>query len=261
MANSEDASGRHDFFAWLIVLSMAIAIEAVTGNALIAVLPIAVHAGWKSFRCGWWLKTVDPVSRRAWACFWFYLATACWKAAACAFVTIVIFGVIENFVGQPVPMDAVIAELQVMLCGVVLSVIVGIAAVVSALRGKVRVWVHPGVREQCHGDFNRLAEIRGPFFGNPRKHPHGFNHAVLIVITSVAFPPLVAGTALIICELAILAFRPGPHVFGIAGLLLMGVGALASIPAYSFLASRIVARTPAECWERGGRFSVADKQQ
>ena len=193
MAKNENASGRYRFLAWPIVLVVAVAVEAATGSALLAALPIAVHAGWKSFRCGWWLKSVDPVPRRARACFWFYLATACWKAAAYAFVTIIIFGVVENFAGQPVPMDEVIAELQVMLCGVVLSVIVGIAAVVSALRRKVRVWVHPSVREQCRGDFNRLGEIRGSVFFNPYKLPHGFNHAVFIVITAVAFPPLVRG--------------------------------------------------------------------
>ena len=67
--------------------------------------------------------------------------------------------------------------------------------------------------------------------------------------------------ALIICKLAILRFKPGVDLFEAVGLLLIVVGPLASIPVYFFLASRIVARTPAECWGRGGQSSAAGKGQ
>jgi len=251
MANNEEVSGRYDFLAWPIVFGMAVAIQAVTGNALIAALPIAIHAGWRLFRCGWWLRSIDPVSRRAWACFWFYLAAACWKASAYAFATIVILGVIENLAGQPVPMDEAIAELQVMSCSVVLSTIVGILAVALAVRGKVRVWVHPSVREKCGGDFSRLGEIRGWYTGNPGTFYGGFNHAIFILIAAVFFPLPLAGTVLFVCKSMILPFRPALDAFDILVVCSILIGPLVAIPAYVFLTSRIIARTPTECWTPG----------
>ena len=83
--------GLSVFLAWPFVLVAAVVIHHVTGSPIAAALLLAVHAGWKSFRCGLWLKNVDPVAARGWVCFWFYLATAFWKAAAWACATVLIF--------------------------------------------------------------------------------------------------------------------------------------------------------------------------
>jgi hypothetical protein len=251
MANDEQASGRYEFLAWPIVLGMAVAIQAVTGDALIAALPIAVHAGWRPVRCGWWLRSVDPVRHRARACFWFYLATACWRAATYAFATVLIFALIEVVVGRPVPMPEVIAEFQILLGATVLSVLVGLAGIELALHGKVRVWVHPSVREKSGGHFSRLGAIRGSFLGNRRNFPYGFNHAIFVVIPAVVFPLPIAGTALIICRWAPPPFRPEIDVIDASCLLAIMVGPLVCIPGYFYLRSRIVANAPAECWSSG----------
>lgn len=138
--------------AWPIVLIAAIAIHHVTGSPIAAASLLAIHAGWKSFRCGLWLKSADPVASRGWACFWFYLATAFWRAAAWACGVILGFLVLAIWTGRPPSDREVMVELCTLVGGVFLSTAAGIVAITFALSGKVSVWVQPDVREQCCGD-------------------------------------------------------------------------------------------------------------
>ena len=234
--------------AWPIVLVAAVAIHQVTGSAIAAAALFAIHAGWRSFRCALWLKRVDPVAARGRACFWFYLATAFWKAAAWAFAVVLIFGAIEAFAGQPPPDEELIIEGCIMAGGVCLSTAVGIVAVGSALRGRVRVWVHANIRDNCNGDFNRVGDAGGYFIGNARAFYHGFNHAIFIVGTSVAVP-------IVVCATALLAWSTARGQPPDAGTWLELLGLFASFPVavvvYAVVADRIIARTPAECWPPG----------
>jgi hypothetical protein len=171
----------------------------------------------------------------------FYLAAACWKAAAAAFVSVAVFVVAAIKVGFQPNMDEFAAVMIVLLTGVILNTILGIGATWAALTCKVRVWVHPRLHAMTRGDL-RLATTLGPFAS-------GFNHAIFVVATALVFPVIFAGAAgvaimtvgrnanqletlpVIVCEFV--AFFGGP---------------IAAIPAYVWLSSRIIARSPRECW-------------
>jgi hypothetical protein len=248
LASDMDCAGRFRWLAWPVAILVAIMVHQVTGSPIAAASLLAVHAGWKSFRCGLWLKSVDPVLARAWACFWFYLATAFWKAAAWALATVFLFVVVAIVAGQPPGEEEIIMEFFVLGGGICLSTAIGILALASALRGGVRVWVHSNVRERCHSDFSQLGRIGG-FYVGPLGH--GFNHAVFVVATSLAVPVVGFGTALLIWSAAGARPNDAPLIPTLLGFLILFPGSLLAIPAYAIIARRVIAKTPAECWGDG----------
>jgi hypothetical protein len=231
--------------AWPIALLAAVAIHQVTGSPIAAASLLAFHAGWKPFRCGLWLKRVDPLAARGWACFWFYLATAFWRAAAWALATVFFFVIVALIAGQPPGEEEIMMEFFVLAGGICLSAAVGLVALASAFLGKVRVWVQPMIWERCHADFTRLWSLRGFYAGGPER---AFNYAVFVIATSLAAPVVGFGTVLLIWSMAGARPNDPPMIPTILGLFLLFPGSLLVIPAYAIIASRIVARTPAECW-------------
>ena len=239
--SAEDSSSRSGFLYWFLAVCAAVAIHLLTGYALFAAaLPCAL-AAWKSFRCGFWLLRADPVAARGRACWWFFLAVACWKAAATALAIIVIFLALT---GKPPPEKETVAASLILIGGLLTSTLIGIVALAATLRARVRVWVHPSVRGRCHGDFRRLAEYVAssvPYSSRP------FNHAIPVLALSLFLPVLGAGTALLIATFALHPSDP-PTVPCVIGFCLLTVGPLAMIPVYCYLSSRIIAKTPLDCW-------------
>ena len=231
--------------AWPVVLVAAILVHNVTGSPIVAASLLAIHAGWRTFRCGLWLRRVDPVAARGWACFWFYLAAAFWKAAVGALATFFILFAIEDFTGQPPSEKEVMVEGLVMACGICLSSTIGIIAVASALRGGVRAWVHPNVREKCHGDFARLARIGVSPPGILRRFYRTFNEGACVVLVSLLSPAAAVATGVLIW---ITIDRPCGAAPNLVADFLPLWGALIMLPVYKLLAPRVVARRPAECW-------------
>ncbi len=234
--------------AWPIVLIAAIAIHHVTGSPIAAASLLAIHAGWKSFRCGLWLKSADPVASRGWACFWFYLATAFWRAAAWACGVILGFLVLAIWTGRPPSDREVMVELCTLVGGVFLSTAAGIVAITFALSGKVSVWVQPDVREQCCGDFVRLGDTGGYYVGGRNR---GFNHAIFIVATSLFVPVFGCAASLLAWSTAIGQPPDAGALLELMGFFLIFPGSFVTIPVYAIIAGRIVARTPMECWLPG----------
>jgi hypothetical protein len=225
--------GYATWLRWVMVLCVAVAIDRLTGSAALGTVLPCVHAAWKSIGCAFWLKRVDPAAARRRACFWFYLATACWKTAAWATFTILIFAGIEEFTGRPPTEDEIAVTLITLFSGVVLCTAVGMIAIAGAIRGKVRVWVHPNVREMCGGDFNRL--------GYCDPHRRRFNYAIFVTGTSLATLP--AATGMVILGLCNPAIVPAA-----IGLFLVAAAPYGMIVVYALLSSRIIAQSPAECW-------------
>jgi hypothetical protein len=124
--------------------------------------------------------------------------------------------------------------------GVVATTLLGLGAICAALYYKIRVWVHPRLRAATHGDLRLVARLTAP--------QSGFNHAVFVVATAVVTPILVGGavglTALMIgknckeCESVPVKIALAAYV----------IAPVALIPCYMWLSSRIIARSPQECW-------------
>ncbi len=244
-----DVSGHAGYFTLLLVLCAALAIHELTGNALLAAAIVAAHAGWRSLRCGWWLLRADPSRPRGWVCFWFYTATAFWKAAIWALVGLLILGASEAVTGQPPTEEQIAAQGITMFLAMGLSSLVGIIGVASAIRNKVRVWVHPSVWGRCGGEFARLGGLRGYFLGDRGTFYRGFNHAIFVVAASLLVST--TGIPVAFCIWSEMANAPaggGPTIAEGLALIVAFVGPFAMIPVYAVLSHRVIARTPAECW-------------
>jgi hypothetical protein len=231
--------GPLSFIVTLIVATLLFL--ATNGSAILVVLP-CIHAGWSTFCAGLWLLRWDPNRVRARVCFIFYIAAACWKAALAALLTVLVFGLAENNLLGRKPNDDEIASVLIMLFGgATLNTIIGITATIAALRHRVRVWVHP--------QLGRSMEYQYRLFGVVKLFYRRFNHAIFVVGTALVLPPVIIGCFLLAVMTVGNNANQVPDATEI--IVTLGVlfgGPLAMIPCYARLSSRIIARSPQECW-------------
>ena len=273
--SGEDSSSRSGLLWWLVALCTAVVLHLLIGYALfVAALPCA-QAAWKSFRCGFWLRRADPVAARGRACWWFSMAVGCWKAAATAFVLVLVLFAIgvwrdkqldaqrqgrrpgpeEQAIRDRMEREVISASL-IVPTGACLCTLIGMVSIVVALRGKVRVWAHPSLRQRCHGDFNRLRDYARPRRSSPNRPINDvaalralgpFNHVIFVVAISLLLVPACLGTGYMMWY-GYNHPKDAQNMPLAIGFSLVFGGPLAMIPVYAFLSSRIIARVPAECW-------------
>jgi hypothetical protein len=228
-------------FALLGTLVIAGVLYFLTNELVVAVVLPCLHGGWHTMETGIWLLASDPYRCRARVCFAFYFATACWKAAAVALFTVLLFGLAEAMTGVKQNIDEFAATMLVVAGGVVFNTFVGIGATTTALFHKIPVWVHPHLRSMVHNELSMVTNL----------HPArcGFNHAIFVVATTLVFPLLCIGTA---CLLVATVGKGRNDVESVPAILFTLVttfgGPIAMIPCYAWLSSRIIARTPQQCW-------------
>jgi hypothetical protein len=228
-------------FAFIGTLAIAALLYFLTNEIAIAVVLPCLHGGWHTIETGIWLLKSDPYRRRARVCFAFYFATACWKAAAAALFTVFLFGVAEAMTGVQPNMNEFAATMLVVAGGVVFNTLVGIGATIAAVAYNIRVWVHPGLRSMVQDDLSMVTRLNPPRCG--------FNHAIFVVATALVFPILCIGT---VCLLVATVGKGRNEVESTSAILFvfatMFGGPIAMIPCYAWLSSRIIARTPQQCW-------------
>jgi hypothetical protein len=225
--------------SWLLTVAATVVLFLLTRSPFMASILPYLRAGWPAFRSALWLRRCDPLPSRGKTCFWFYLATAGWKAGAAALVTLVTLAVLQEKFGQATDMTKVVRTLMVMFGGILASVLFGVIGIVAALVRRVRVFVIPNIYCLCGGEFPMIAAVGGKRLR--------FNHAIFIVATSLVLPTIVAGTGLLMA----LGFSNPNHLpvlLGLLGFGLMMIGPIAMIPLYGYCSSRIIARSPGECW-------------
>ena len=128
---------------------------------------------------------------------------------------------------EPDNVEAIVT-LQRMFAGILLTAIVGLLAAASAAATRVRVWIHPLLREWVRGDFALLENLAAD---------NRMNHAVFVLATSLTCPALIPMYFLLIhppSELVLPAATLG--------------GAFLVLVGYGWFASRIIAANPRECW-------------
>jgi hypothetical protein len=239
--NSGTRAGRFEPLLFAAAVAVATILYLTTKSPVVSAILPCVHGGWNSFRTGLWLLRSDPCRSRARTCFAFYVAAACWNAAVAALVTGCAFCAAQDIVGLRPNGDVLTAITLVMAGGIAINALVGPGAICAALRCHVRVWVHPRLRTALHGDLGSVTEID--------VSQAGFNHAVLVVATALAFPALAGGA---IGLIALTAGKAPDEIDTAATVVLMLVafvgGPVATIACYAWLSSRVIARSPRECW-------------
>ena len=191
------------------------------------VLP-SIYAGWRSFRTALWILRSDQSVSRARVCCAFCIATAFWQGAASALVSVIVFVIVENVTGNAPNMPRLAATMITLASGVALTAIVGLTAAIAAKMAGIRVWVHPRLREMVNNQLEAVVDLP------PYRY---FNHAVFVAATTFALP------VISLCCALLIECRSG--LFTAAVLI---TGPFLAIVSYSWLASRIVATHPAECW-------------
>ena len=227
--------------SWLLTVAVAVVLFLLTRNPLIASILPYLRAGWPAFRSALWLRRCDPLPGRGRACFWFYLATAGWRAGTAALVVLVTLRLLQDVSAEPPDRTKMARAAMIVFGGVLASVLLGVIGIASALIRRVRVFVIPNIRNLCGGEFPLVPAVAG--------QRHRFNHAIFILGTSLMLPVAAAGTGLLVT----LSFA-NPNIFpvvpAILGFSLIGIGPFATIPVYGYCSSRIIARTPGDCWRQ-----------
>lgn len=234
-----DASSSWCFWKWRDVALASFVLLLLTQDPILTgVLPY-LRAGWPAVRTAFWLKAVDPWKARATVGMLFHLCMAGFRAGICGFVCLMGLAVAMTHFNRPPHMISTSIAIGSILCGCVVSLILGAAGIMIALQHQVRIYAMSDLYERCHGDFEKAKFMSVAF---PGVNPTNF-----IVAIAAATPLLGLWFALLV--ISSVGNPPGqPSTFSIvvaATLPLIGLGA---VLAMSFLQKRIIAKSPAECW-------------
>ena len=222
---------------WLLALAGALIVYQQTGNLLCATAIPFCQAAAKPLRCGAWLLSVDPDRSRGRACFAFYLALAFWLAALSALVSFAILMWATPPNGQP-PLDQLVITMLTMFGGALLGSIAATFAAILAFRSKVRIWVHPSLRDRCGGDFDRLihTDLRE-------------NYLSYLVALSLIYLTVVIGSGIMTWLLIAVDPNGDSLLFIVVITASYFVGPFVMLVVSAFLCARIGAKNSAQCWE------------
>ncbi len=229
--------------AWFLIALSSVALFIVTGNPLIASAIPYIMGGARGILTAFWLRSVDPIVSRGKTYFWFYIAAAGWEAATTAFLHLLLFVAIEECTGVMVAVANFGLFAQTMLVltgGVAVSTVIGMVAIVSALRHRMQVFVVLDLHKLCGGDFETIGAVMA---GRRR-----FNHAIFVLISTLFVPPLVISSAALIYSVTGDRTTNPNTAAVIAELIGFFAAAFLPIFAYIWCSNRIIAPSPAVCW-------------
>ena len=211
-----------------VLLAVGVALFLATGHPWLGIVLPSVRAGWRSLRTAVWVFADDPDRRRAAVGGLFCVAMGCWKVAAMAVVTVVAMVAVAKIAGQPPRMERFAAIMITLVGGITLTSLMGLLAAIAALVTGIRLWIHPALPEIL-GD-----TLKGGRGGSVRPET---NHAIFVLVTSLAAPALVAGVYMLV--------QPGSIL---RAMLVLGLPVLMVIVSYAWLARWIIADHPSQCW-------------
>ncbi len=227
-SQSEVVFHRKTVLELAVLLAVGVALFLATGHPWLGIVLPSVRASWRSLRTAAWVFTDDPDRRRAAVGGLFCVAMGCWKVAAMAVVTVVAMVAVAKIAGQPPRMERFAAIMITLVGGITLTSLMGLLAAIAALAMGIRLWIHPALPEIL-GD-----TLKGGHSGSVRP---GTNHAIFVLVTSLAAPALVAGGYMLV--------QPGSIL---RAMLVLGLPVLMVIVSYAWLARRIIADHPSQCW-------------
>jgi len=244
--------------AWsnVIVVSLLVAlgwlIFELTAQPALGAVAVCAKFGWNDFRTAWWLRRRDLNRRRAAACFWLFVASAFWKMAIGAFVLLFVYGFAGSMLQPQQPanqpgqlMDALVPVFIAMsltwLLGFGLSGLATARALWLSLRFRIKLWLDPTVQHARRYDI-----------WPPVGSANNGNRAHLLVWTTLFVIYFLLLLVAIVVLVAQVQHWPGwQEAFIVLLMATVILGAILMLVARDLLATRILARYPAECWGYG----------
>lgn len=227
---------------------VSIVLLALTYNPLIAGFLPYLKAGWPAVRTGFWLKRVDPWRARGTVGLLFHLCMALFRASLCGLAWL--FGTLFYSIAtgnEPDMVPGMIA-LSAIFAGSMLSTLLCWVGIVVAVRHGVRIFVATHLSHICKGDFT-VAQTQ-------RQGGVSLNPGRFIVVVATLTPILTLWFAAILTTVTNHWNRPQDPTPMIL-ILLLPFLCLAGILLGAWLAERIMAKSPAECW--GAQIPESEK--
>lgn len=247
-------------FSWVSLLGLGWLVYEMTALPALGILSVCIKFGWERFRTAYWLYRVDPVRRRAWACFALYVASGLWRVAGGASLLTAAFFVellILFDLGMPRPpaglLPAVRATAWTLGSTILGAAAVGCVACCLTVKYRLKVWLHPSL------DAARRQQLWPP----PDRSSADENRAEVILATGAAVTLLAAymaalrGLDKVLLQLVDHTTRNLLVAFVPPGFLLLFIVCAGrhrqpgQRPLAPFLASR-----PSECWGDADRLEV-----
>jgi hypothetical protein len=238
--------------AWPLLIGLAWLIFELTAQPGLSVPVLCAKFGWEDYRTARWLKRRDPDRRRGRMCYWFYVASSLWRMAVTAtllmFAIAAVMGALErNRPAAPrAPGGHLLATLVVSSMGFGFSIVATYVAMGRALRYDQKIWLDPAVHQARKQD-----AWPPPFWST--------NRASRLIMTAV-IPPVPVFFIGAILTMAARVNANMPLSFIVAGgVLAMVLGATLTLVLRDFLARRIAAAAPWECWGMAPVYDPAEE--
>jgi hypothetical protein len=225
-------------FTWLGLLALAWIVYELTHQPALGAVAVCLKFGWEDFCTARWLSRTDPDRRRGRACSWLFFAWGLWKTACVAFLMSVAFAAVApaafQQAGAVAALWAFVSTFLTTLAGFAASALATTCAVITAWRGGLRLWLDRAVHRArrldcwppaplCEGRTNRIGQL---------------------LVTALALAVSWSGVVAFIC-----VFQAGLPRFGPPTLVALGlVGPWVVCRVRDFIARRVRAETPWECW-------------
>jgi hypothetical protein len=231
-------TGWRPQFTWSALLLGGLLVYEATSQPGLAAAFTCAKFGWADFRTAFWLRRVDPNSRRGRTCFWFYLAYGLWKIALMGVAMSVALAMLGSLLHgrrrPPAAADTMLVGILITSgIGFGLSFLATYVALASALINGVKVWLG-------------FAPHRAREFRYWPPHRGATNAAAFVTVTTLIL-------TLWILLLTLLALVIAWALRGLV-LFVMMIGMFFVVfPALLFLCrlldGRVFARSPADCWD------------
>jgi hypothetical protein len=234
---------RHLFWSGLLLVGLLV--YEVTAQPGLGVAVACTKFGWNDFLTARWLWRIDPNRRRARACGLLYLASGFWKIALTGFAVIWIVAMVDHPGRQQKPAAAgpppeFIGAGIATLVGFGTSTLLTCAALLSAWRNRIKLWLGLGVHGARREDV--WPSLYQPVYTRA-------NHAHGVILTALVLAYVVGSLLLGLAVFA--ALRPANAdgiTFMVLGLAFIFVGPVLLLWLNDALQRRVIASTPAECW-------------
>jgi hypothetical protein len=242
---------------WPMLLILAWILYELTTQSALGIITVCLKFGWNDFQTAFWSWRRDHSRNRAWAFFWFYLASGLWKTALAAFAPLFLLPILTGLIGGRIqlagpgaaPLAQLICGLLTFFWGFAFSALSTVIASCIALRSRTRIWLNSAIYQDRIDDCWPPLNVMSGW-------PNGLGRSLSVAIFTISFTAAFSSVTYFLVIMERGAGQPlaqGGFDISSAAFVLTYIGCLFGLPfitmaAGKWLLTKIAARTPFECW-------------